>query len=336
MSSAVLGSTRPAITNFWHPIALSAEVTDQPKPFRLLGEDLVLFRDDQGVAAFKDLCIHRGTALSLGSITDGRLTCAYHGWQYDRTGACVRIPSIPEGASIPRKARAIVYQAQDAYGLVWVALETPVERIPPYPGNAFDDPLFHTFLIDMTWKTSAGRACENGLDLSHLNFVHHGYLELADGDVMKEHEVTQDGLSLRYTYIDGHTHRDYYLYAPFTMFIKKFASGDLAGAAGLDAVMTASDDALTVVSQLHTPIDETTTRVYAHMTRNYALDQPDEPYRDLLFTVMEQDRMIVESQRPERIPVDLHEELHLRVPDATGIAFRRLLSNIDLVAPFLP
>jgi phenylpropionate dioxygenase-like ring-hydroxylating dioxygenase large terminal subunit len=328
-------STATTLANFWHPVALASEVTEQPKRFTLLGEDIVLFRDRDGVAAFKDLCIHRGTALSLGHITDGRLTCAYHGWQYDRTGACVSIPSLPPGSPVPRKARAIVHQAADAYGLVWVALDNPVQPIPPYPDDSYENPSFHTFVVDMIWKTSAGRACENGLDLSHLNFVHAGYLELADGSVMKPHKVTGDDFALRYTYVDGHTHRDYFLYAPFTMFIKKYASGDLKGSAGLDAVMTSDSDSLTVVSQMHTPIDATTTRVYAHMTRNYALDHPDDEFHELLRVVMEQDRKIVESQRPERIPLDLREELHLKVPDATGIAYRGLLSKIGLAAPFV-
>jgi phenylpropionate dioxygenase-like ring-hydroxylating dioxygenase large terminal subunit len=71
----------PSMGSYWHPIAQAAEVVEQPRRFMLLGEPLVAFRDQQGVAVFKDLCIHRGTALSLGYITDGRLTCLYHGWE---------------------------------------------------------------------------------------------------------------------------------------------------------------------------------------------------------------------------------------------------------------
>ena len=56
---------------------------------------------------FNDVCIHRGAALSLGSVQDGRLTCAYHGWQYDYEGRCVRIPALVPGQAVPGKARAI-------------------------------------------------------------------------------------------------------------------------------------------------------------------------------------------------------------------------------------
>jgi phenylpropionate dioxygenase-like ring-hydroxylating dioxygenase large terminal subunit len=325
-----------SLSNFWHPVCVGTEVTGEPKQFTLLGEKLVLFRDDEGVAVFKDLCIHRGTALSLGTLTDGRLTCAYHGWQYDRSGKCVHIPSLPPGSAVPPKARAIVHRAAEAYGLVWVALDDPVQPIPPYPDDCYGNAAFHTFVIEQTWKTSAGRACENGLDLSHLNIVHAGYLELADGPIMRRHEIRESDFSFHFTYIDGHTHRDYSLFAPFTMFIKKYAEGELAGSAGLDAKMTSGAGDITIVSQMHTPIDDTTTRVYGHMSRNYALDAPDTEFRDLLVAVLDQDRRIVESQRPERIPVDLREELHLKVPDATGIAYRRVLSRIESVAAFLP
>ena len=94
-----------SLENYWHPIARCGEVSDQPRRFHLLGTELVAFRDDDGVAVFKDVCIHRGSALSLGSVIDGRLRCAYHGWEYDRAGTCVKIPSLPPGSSVPNKAR---------------------------------------------------------------------------------------------------------------------------------------------------------------------------------------------------------------------------------------
>src|SRR5262245_28625285 len=103
-----------SMENFWHPIATSNEVTAQPRQFVLLGDKTVAFRDETGVTAFKDLCIHRGAALSGGKVKDGRISCPYHGWTYDRSGACVHIPSLPEGSPMPRRARAIAYQARDA------------------------------------------------------------------------------------------------------------------------------------------------------------------------------------------------------------------------------
>jgi hypothetical protein len=76
--------------------------------------------------------------------------------------------------------------------------------------------------------------------------------------------------------------------------------------------------------------------MYFFITRNHRLDEDDKTWKDFSDTIMDQDRVIVESQRPEEIPTDLKEELHLKVPDASGIAYRRLLAEIDHIGAFMP
>ena len=76
--------------------------------------------------------------------------------------------------------------------------------------------------------------------------------------------------------------------------------------------------------------------MYVFIVRNYRLDDDDRTFKDFTDTIMEQDRVIVESQRPEEIPTDLRDELHLKVPDASGIAYRRLLARIDEAGAFMP
>jgi phenylpropionate dioxygenase-like ring-hydroxylating dioxygenase large terminal subunit len=329
-AAASVADAKPSMGNYWHPIAMSSEVTEQPRRFMLLGEPIVAFRDEQGVAAFKDLCIHRGTALSLGYITNGRLTCLYHGWEYDRTGACVHIPSLPEGSSIPRKARAIVYRAQEAYGLVWVALKDPVAPIPDWPDKAWNNPAFHAFLATrQTWHANAGRVVENAMDFSHFNFVHKGLTELADGPVIKPHEVEWTDYGLHYEYHDTKITREYSLYAPFTLHDRKAeANGDIS-----------------LLTFIAAPLDTTTTHVYQFIARNHKTavalqgqgrEQAEADVTAAVEVVMAQDRAVVESQRPEQIPLDLKDELHLKVPDATGIAYRRLLARIAGSEPFMP
>ena len=129
------------LARYWHPIAHADEVGREPTRAVLLGRPVVLFRDEQGVVAFRDLCVHRGTRLSLGRITpDGNLQCPYHGWEYDRTGQCVRIPARPPDAPIPRSACALAYQTQEAYGLVWLCLGEPAYPIPRSPAGSTTTP----------------------------------------------------------------------------------------------------------------------------------------------------------------------------------------------------
>ncbi len=344
MSATITRTESPSSTvtlaNYWHPIASADEVVEQPRPFRLLGVQLVAFRDRDGVAVFEDLCIHRGTALSLGEITDGRLTCAYHGWQYDRTGACVHIPSLPPGASIPRKARAIVYKAVEKYGLVWVALDEPVQPLPAWPDNAWDNPDFRVLLAGKySWKSAAGRAVENAMDFSHFNFVHRGYTTLADGPVIKAHDIRETESGIEYAYDDGAIVREYTLYCPFTLHDRKLQLPGRQAAGSSWSNVEVVDNAkppITILTFVGSPIDETHTRIYQYIARNHSLDQPDSAWVENFDLITAQDQRIVESQRPEAIPTDLKDELHLKVPDASGIAYRRLLGRIKGVTPFLP
>ena len=84
-------ATRALLANYWYPVALSSEVRDKPVAARLLDKQVVLWRSGGSVNAFNDLCIHRGTRLSLGWIRGNELVCPYHGWCYGRDGQVTRI-----------------------------------------------------------------------------------------------------------------------------------------------------------------------------------------------------------------------------------------------------
>src|SRR5215831_14678179 len=106
------------LINDWHVVAHAADLQEgKPLPVRLLGEDVVLWRSGDRIHAWRDLCLHRGTRLSLGTVKDSTLACAYHGWTYDETGQCIRFPAHPTQPP-PSRARVKVYRAQERYG--WI------------------------------------------------------------------------------------------------------------------------------------------------------------------------------------------------------------------------
>lgn len=316
----------PSLRNYWHPVAKIEEVSDQPKPFQLLDERLVLFRSDSSLVALRDLCIHRGTALSLGWVEGGRLTCAYHGWQYDMTGTCVRIPSLPEGSPIPPKAKTACYETAEAYGLVWVNLDNPVAPVPPFPDGLFDDPKYRTFLAyDGVWSTSAGRAVENFLDVSHFAWVHENILGSRDNTVTPQYNVEAQDSSLEYTIRvpqpSAHDYYTYTLHLPFTAHIE----GGRDGGSDHDYISISAS-----------PISERRTRIFVWRGRDHSFDQSDKEIGEFQTYLLLQDRAIVESQRPEAIPLDLREEVHLKVPDAVAISYRKLLAAIDHIGSYMP
>jgi phenylpropionate dioxygenase-like ring-hydroxylating dioxygenase large terminal subunit len=156
----------------WHPVIAAHEVGASPVAARLLDEALVLWRDaGGGLQAWADRCPHRGTPLSLGRITDGRLECAYHGWRFGAGGACELIPALPDFVPGPAHG-ASAYAAREAFGLAWVRLAGS-DGGPPSLGEV---PPRRVLTGPYEVATSAPRVVENFLDMSHFPFVHAGSL----------------------------------------------------------------------------------------------------------------------------------------------------------------
>ena len=300
-----------------------ADDLTQPLRVQVLGEPLVVWRNAEGVHAFGDLCVHRGAALSLGRVVDDALMCPYHGWRYDGDGRCVHIPAQREDAGIPTKARAFRYGCLEAYGLIWVALMSPEKDIPPHAEADAPD-LFRTLICGpYTLEAEPPRIIENFLDVSHLMWVHEGLLGDSGHAEIPEHRVYERSGTLISDAIDiyqpdpdgrgrGVTNR--YVYEVLAPTTARFRKSD-----------PNSDNVLAMM--LHaTPLGEGKSLVWALLSRNYDLDVSDEVFIDFQNTLMEQDRRIVESQRPERLPLDLQAELHLR-SDRLAIAYRRYLSD---------
>ena len=163
--------------SWWHPVIAADELGGAPLAARLLGEDLVLWRDASGAAhAFANRCPHRGTKLSLGRVVEGgtRLECPYHGWQFEATGQCALIPALPDFTP-PPSHRACHFEALEAHGLVWLRLQNSDTALPAF--EAEHDPHLRKLLCGpYTVAASAPRIVENFLDMAHFGFVHEGWL----------------------------------------------------------------------------------------------------------------------------------------------------------------
>ncbi|MGH7763069.1 MAG: Rieske 2Fe-2S domain-containing protein, partial [Candidatus Dormibacteraceae bacterium] len=186
----------PVLIDDWHPVARVAELAGGgPIGARLLGEDVVVWRSGDDVIAWRDLCVHRGTRLSLGHVVDGsRLECPYHGWTYGTDGRCVHIPAHPEQAP-PARARVGTFRAEVAHGLVWVTLGTGAKGIPTF--ELLEAPA-HNVLMAGPYRVRASgpRVIENFLDVGHFPFVHEGILgDRARPEIDDYHaQVNADGV----------------------------------------------------------------------------------------------------------------------------------------------
>jgi phenylpropionate dioxygenase-like ring-hydroxylating dioxygenase large terminal subunit len=167
----MLVTRQKTLRKFWYPVMPVAMLREGPKPFTLLGERIVLWLDAAGrPAALRDRCCHRTAELSKGFCEGDHLVCGYHGWTYDRSGRCVRIPQSLETA-IPANSRVDAYRTEARYGYVWVALEEPLAGIPDLP-EAEDPAMRHIDQFYEVWRCCAFRLMENSFDMSHIAFTH--------------------------------------------------------------------------------------------------------------------------------------------------------------------
>ena len=167
----MLVTQQPVLRRFWYALLPISQLDDGPKPFTLLGENLVLWKKANGEpAALRDRCCHRTAKLSKGFVEGDNIVCGYHGWTYDCSGTCVRIPQNPD-AAIPSGAKVPSFHCQEKYGYVWVALEDPLRPIPHFPEDGAPG-YRRIFQFYEEWKTSPVRVMENSFDNSHFSFVH--------------------------------------------------------------------------------------------------------------------------------------------------------------------
>jgi phenylpropionate dioxygenase-like ring-hydroxylating dioxygenase large terminal subunit len=159
---------------YWQPAALVEELDGaRPvKPVKLLGEELVLFRDKGGrYGLIERHCPHRGADLAFGRLEEQGLRCSFHGWLFDTSGRCLETPAEPEGSRLCDGIRQRACQVIERSGILFAYLGSG--EPPPFPRfDCFAAPAEYTFafkgLIECNWL----QALEVGIDPAHASFLH--------------------------------------------------------------------------------------------------------------------------------------------------------------------
>ncbi len=322
-----------ALRNCWHPVAYADALASEPLRVWLLGEPAVLWRDSRGKPhALNDVCIHRGTALSLGRVIDDQLMCPYHGWRYGSDGRCRAIPQLADETRVPGKARVAAYRCQPRYGLLWVALDEPRWPLPEVSELENPEQWQVVPCGPYTWKSDASRQIENFTDFGHFPWVHPGLLGDPSRPVVPRHTVETDGHILHYEIVRPEAPNSdqfpvfaneqasvperrsrYQLHLPYTIVLRLGWGGE-RGMVYFFASQPVGDEACTG---------------YLMIGRNYDRDQPVTVLKEFEDTIFEQDRRMVESQRPWKVPFDLAAEMHLKF-DAVAVAYRRAMRSQGL------
>ncbi|MBE8516397.1 aromatic ring-hydroxylating dioxygenase subunit alpha [Amycolatopsis sp. H6(2020)] len=314
---------RRFLENAWFPVATVDDLDGGIVPGRILDTDLAVARVGGEITVTQDDCPHRGMAMSRGRVVDGLLECPYHGWLFDgRSGSCVKIPSLPEGAE-PVRAALKVYPARVAYGLVWSSL-----RASPQSETFFPRLLEE---LGGRWHIATGRpyrvSCgmrqitENFRDRAHLPFVHWKTMGHTSREV-PPYRVEKKGRSLSYrTGVQlmpgqadgaaGQHEMEYFVSLPSAACV---AIGSPFGGRR-------------IVLQVATPVDA----AGEHVRQFWAVGMDDDLIErglelDELLAVegaiFEEDHAVLERQVPAEAPLDLHAQAHTRA-DRFSIEYRR-------------
>jgi phthalate 4,5-dioxygenase len=161
---------------YWMPALLASELPNadsDPLRVRLLGENLIAFRDTNGeVGLLAENCPHRGASLFFGRNEECGLRCVYHGWKFDASGQCIDMPNEPAESDFKSKVRAVAYPTVEKAGIVW-AFMGPEDKRPPDPNLEWmRAPAGHSYVSKSFEECNYLQAMEGGLDTSHSSFLH--------------------------------------------------------------------------------------------------------------------------------------------------------------------
>jgi phenylpropionate dioxygenase-like ring-hydroxylating dioxygenase large terminal subunit len=323
----MLCTKQEVLRRFWYATLPVRQLEDGPKPFTLMGENIVLFLDGDGApVALRDRCCHRTARLSKGRSRDGHITCGYHGWEYDRTGQLVRIPQFPADQPLPA-ARVPSFHCAERYGYAWVALDEPLLAIPDLPEDR-DSSYRRIHQFDERWNCGPLRMMENSFDNAHFSFVHRATFGQEDQPRPQKYELVETDYGFRAESIvpinnppeafrvtgtrDPVTTR-HMRNAWFMPFCRTL---DIEYPSGLRHIIFNSA----------TPIDDGSIQLVQILFRNdREEDCSTQELIDWDATIIAEDRDILESTDPDAV-VDVERKIEMHMPsDRPGLIMRKRL-----------
>lgn len=172
------------LRNKWYLICPSDELQNKIVKKRILGEDIIFFRNQDGnVAALEDRCCHRNVNLSLGYLNSNTIVCGYHGWEYDKNGSCVKIPSQLPGDKIPPTAKIKSYPVKDFNKWVWIFLGDEEKSLKINPTDIPEMNEWPFTYKAYTFQADLESTAESLIDPYHIAYVHRNSIKSFMGQI---------------------------------------------------------------------------------------------------------------------------------------------------------
>lgn len=312
----------------WFPVLRVADVSAAPRAATLLDQPLVAYRINGHIVVAKDACPHRGVPLSTGIACANGIRCRYHGLLFGDDGRCIEVPSQP-GHPLSARLNLVVYDVVERYDLVWICLWQTGGGAPDIPAiPLWDTPgVRRTVCPEFRIDAFAGRQLEGFLDVAHFAWVHTATFADPDQPGVPSYQVHDNlhGFSADYVSSVSNYARSSPLSAPDGFLWRRHFEVHLPFAASL--TIDFPHGGQLVVGNLASPVSSLRTTLFAPIVQTFNTDQDVEEIHAFNLRVFEEDRALVESQRPRNFPQDVRQETHIRA-DRSSLAYRRALAHL--------
>jgi phenylpropionate dioxygenase-like ring-hydroxylating dioxygenase large terminal subunit len=320
--------------NLWYAVEFSDAISTSPKLLKIFDRELVLYRTvDRQIRAMNNACVHRGASLAQGLIQQDCIICPYHGWEYQPDGTCTKISSQSISGTIPKAAKMTTYPVREKYGWIWLYLgDREPGELPDIPNSPqVELGGVRSIQGEFSWNANYERVLENGLDFAHAPFVHAGSFgnpeapEIADLVIENYPDGASATVDLAATPPKG-----------LWKFLVKGERAPIKTRTGFLLPNLTFLEVYLPFGQLtiwtaHVPIDINTTVSKWINSRSFFTGKwADRDTYNRTIKIFEQDKPIVESQRPQVIPSDLTSELSVPA-DALQLQYRKLRQGEDWI-----
>ncbi|TCM63806.1 vanillate O-demethylase monooxygenase subunit [Acinetobacter calcoaceticus] len=320
------------LSQHWYPVARVQDLSTQPQQVILLDVKMAIYQTESGqILLVRDLCPHRGVPLSKGWVEGEELVCPYHGLHFNAAGKCTKIPAQPEMSTFSDRFSLTSFPVVVRYGLVWTSIQSRQQQQANFPDLDTWTHADHQAILPppVDIAGSSGRQLEGFIDVAHFAWVHHQSFADRDNQIVPRYtsQRTSYGLHSEYdssvsNYPHGLQHlapegfiwrRVFDVYPPFS------------------AILTVHFPRQGILKILNAccPVSYNQTRLFVPLTRNFDTTGDLQAVYDFNAQIFAEDQDIIESQKPEELPLDLMMEAHFEA-DRSSTLYRRLLAEMGL------
>ena len=320
------------LAHHWYPVARIQDISTTPQQVTLLDIKMALYQTESGqIHLVRDICPHRGVPLTKGWVKGEEIICPYHGLHYNSDGKCVKIPAQPNLTNISDRFTLTKFPVILKYGLIWTSLFNRNEENAHFPVLDTWDQHEHQSILppSLDIAGSSGRQLEGFIDVAHFAWVHHESFAERENQVVPKYSTTRT---------------DYGLHTEYVSDVSNYPHGiqDLAPEGFLwkrifdvyppfSAVLTVHfpENGILKILNACCPISHNKTRLFVPLTRNFDTTGNLEDVYAFNAQIFEEDQEMVESQKPEELPLDISMEAHFEA-DRSSTMYRRILAEWGL------